>query len=222
MPQTRSNLGQTPINSDTFNLTGDLATMADSLEVIVPVANQAAGDTVATNRAAAGFPVTDARPLFCWDQSTNTVIVKGTSGWKGGVKPLAHCGKTDGFTGAGATLNPVPITSQILRGGMTVVSNGIVVPKPGYYRITAKSYFSGSGTGSVNFYALKNGAGTGIGAWWTKQQVDEYQCSSGVLLLAANDSITLYSTQPAACNNWGAADGYGGTFLEVEALDEWF
>lgn len=102
MPTTRGNLAQTPINSDTFNLTADLATMADSLEVLVPVASQSAGDTVATARAAAGFAVSDARPLFIYNTSTKTVQVKDSSGWRDMNGPLGIVQKKR-VTGSGAT-----------------------------------------------------------------------------------------------------------------------
>lgn len=39
MPQTRWNKGQTIVNSDAYNLSGDLATLDDTLNVTVPVAS---------------------------------------------------------------------------------------------------------------------------------------------------------------------------------------
>lgn len=44
MPQTRPNGTIVPINSDEYNPTGDLATMADSIHVVTTVADQAARD----------------------------------------------------------------------------------------------------------------------------------------------------------------------------------
>lgn len=46
MTQTRPNLAKVPTNSDEYNLTDDLATMADSLNVLIPVASQAARDAL--------------------------------------------------------------------------------------------------------------------------------------------------------------------------------
>lgn len=46
MPQTRPNGTVVPINSDEYNLTPDLATMADSIHVVVPVADKAARDAL--------------------------------------------------------------------------------------------------------------------------------------------------------------------------------
>lgn len=88
MPQTRSTKVQTPINSDTFNLTGDLATMAESIPALIPVANDAEGDTIATARAAAGFAVNDARPLTVYNNATKTIRVKDSGGWRDMNGPL--------------------------------------------------------------------------------------------------------------------------------------
>lgn len=222
MPTTRSNQGQAPVNADTFNLTGDLAKLVDSMQVVVTVANQAAGDAVASARAAAGFAVTDARPLFCWDQSQNALIVKGSSGWRGGVKPFGHMGKTNGFT-AGTDQNPVTgMAAQILRGGMTFSSadNALVVPLTGYYRISGKAYTSGGATGGSLWNILQNTTTeTGSSMWWTKTQVDEMlPFPTIVRQLTAGDKISMRARQPASV--WGAS-GYDGTFLEVEYMDQW-
>lgn len=113
MPQTTSNLATVPINSDTFNLTPDMATLAESLLSLVPVASDAAGDTVATSRAAAGFAVTDARPLFTYNTTTKTIRVKGTAGWRdlAGALGLVYEGvvttNSGGFT-ALTVVNNIP------------------------------------------------------------------------------------------------------------------
>lgn len=46
MPQTLPNGIPVPINSDGYNLTGDLANMGNGTNVIIPVANQAARDAL--------------------------------------------------------------------------------------------------------------------------------------------------------------------------------
>jgi hypothetical protein len=48
MTQTRPNKAIVPINSDAYNLTGDLANMADSLTVTITVASQAERDALPT------------------------------------------------------------------------------------------------------------------------------------------------------------------------------
>lgn len=139
MPQTRSNLGQTPINADTFNLTGDLATLVDSMEVLVPVASQAAGDTVATARAAAGFAVTDARPLFIYNTTSKTIQVKDSGGWRDLDFPLGLVNQST-----------VTTSSAAIGGSVAVVNN---IPtftfKAGRkYRITWTFEFNGSVAGN--------------------------------------------------------------------------
>lgn len=46
MPQTRPNKMTAPVNADAYNLTADLATMADSSNVVIPVASQAERDAL--------------------------------------------------------------------------------------------------------------------------------------------------------------------------------
>lgn len=144
MPTTRGNLAQTPINSDTFNLTADLATMADSLEVLVPVASQSAGDTVATSRASAGFAVTDARPLFIYNTTTKTIQVKDTSGWRdmNGPLGLLYTGSVttaSGAVGALSIINNIP--------SFTFVANR-------RYRIVWDFSYLVSGTGGIFYCAI--------------------------------------------------------------------
>lgn len=54
MPQTLPNGLKTPINSDAYNLTADLATMGNSANVVIAVANKAARDALT---AVAGMTV---------------------------------------------------------------------------------------------------------------------------------------------------------------------
>jgi len=46
MPQTRPNGIIVPVNADAYNLTADLATMADKSNVVIPVPNQTARDAL--------------------------------------------------------------------------------------------------------------------------------------------------------------------------------
>ena len=88
MSQTRPKKQITPLNADTFNLIPDIATLADTSGVIVPVANQAEGDSIATALSAAGYPVTDARPLFVYNAATGKQEFKNTSGWHDFSTPM--------------------------------------------------------------------------------------------------------------------------------------
>ena len=217
MPQQRSNKSQTPINSDPFNLIPDLATLSDTLGTIVVVADRTEGDSVATARAAAGWPVSDSRPLYVWNLSSNALEVKNTAGWKGGVKPFGHAGKINGFTGSAT---PVPISSQVLRGGMTFSSadNALVIPVAGYYKLAGRVYSSGGGTGLAFANVLVNGSSVGAGVQWTKTQVDEYMHMNVTRLLAAGDKVSLGSATPASLYG---SDGYNGCWIEAEFADQW-
>jgi hypothetical protein len=70
MPQTRPNKAIVPINADAYNLTADLATMADSLNVSIKVASQAERDALTVT---AGSKVTrldlPGAPDQTWDGS---------------------------------------------------------------------------------------------------------------------------------------------------------
>jgi hypothetical protein len=166
VPQQRSNKAQTPINSDAFNLTPDLATMADSLMVVVPVADTAEGDTVATARAAAGWPVSDARPLIVWDLSTRTIRVKDASGWRGpgGMVRQMHFRATD-FAVAGGSVqwDMGPLVNQAgdaINGGFAAqhaTSGQLSILETGYYAIQAVSQPNGS-PGNASSTILRNGA----------------------------------------------------------------
>jgi hypothetical protein len=218
-------LGQSPINSDTFNLTADLATLVDSMEVIVPVASDAAGDTIATARAAAGFPVTDARPLFVYNTVTKTARVKDSGGWRnladGLTKTFAHVGRTGSFQTATGGVTVVYPTPQYMFGGITwdSASNQLVVPVAGYYRVNAQYYFTGA-TGAVGTgYLYKNTANTQpIGsrvALWKADSADYIGSASGIILLAAGDKVGTWINYSSS--TWGT-DGWNGTFMEVELL----
>jgi hypothetical protein len=120
MPQTRPNKATTPINADAYNLTADLATMADSLNVIIKVASQSerdaltvtAGTSVArTDLAGAPLQTYDGTQ---WNQQggTQTVLVStGTEArpvtsstvfWKGGTTRPTNIASGDIWFKAGS------------------------------------------------------------------------------------------------------------------------
>ena len=72
MPQTRPNGGQVPVNSDPYNLTADMATQTDTLNVLAPVPSDAAQTAlIASGLLFPGFAIvrTDlaSLPIFLWD-----------------------------------------------------------------------------------------------------------------------------------------------------------
>ena len=70
-----------PIGSDTYDYTGDQKRLSSSIRSIVPIATQAAGDTVATNMASDGRAVSDTNPLIGWNAALQALMVKGANGW---------------------------------------------------------------------------------------------------------------------------------------------
>lgn len=76
MPQTLQNGVVVPINPDAYNLAGDLATMGNKSNVVIPVANQAARDALTL---APGLTVTrldlPGAPIQTYDGTT----------WQGGI-----------------------------------------------------------------------------------------------------------------------------------------
>lgn len=138
MPQTRANKSQTPINSDAFNLIPDLASFSDSLEVVVPVTNDAEGDTIAATRATAGWPVSDARPLFTYNTTTKTIRIKDSGGWRDLAAAIRHAeytapnqtqtaatGKTFGTTVADSGQTFANTFSSAAAGGVSITENGV-------------------------------------------------------------------------------------------------
>lgn len=222
MPQTRSNKSQTPINSDAFNLIPDLATFSDSLGVVIPVTDDAEGDTIATARAAAGWPVTDARPLFVYNTTTKTARLKNTSGWRNLIDstavPFGHVGKTDGFQAITTLAKNTFTAAQHLKGGVTFdnTNDNLVVPVAGLYRISFQHYTSGAGSGTQVAAVYVGVTQIGISSRYGKDAAaDTVSHGSGIYQLAANDTVSLHSEHTANVSSWGT-NGYNGTYLEVE------
>ena len=226
MPQQRPKKGQTPINSDAFNLVPDLATINDTSGVVVSVADRTEADSIASALAAAGWPVTDARPLYVWNLSTNSLEVKVTAGWKGGIKPFGHMGKTDGFQPFTGGPNRVTFgAAQILRGGVTFsdTDDALVVPVAGLYRITAQFYTTGTGGGTELGLLYTNSVNqTGITTRHYKEPNNDTQSTcTGVIQLAAGDKVQMYAQLVGtSVSTWGTAS-HNGDWVEVEFMDQW-
>jgi hypothetical protein len=197
MPTTRSNLAQTPVNSDTLNWTGDLATLADSLEVIVPAANTAAGDTIATARAAAGFAVSDARPLFIWDQSQDCIMVKDSSGWRGAGARQRHMefyensfAVSGGYVSWDAGALEVDAAKTINGGFATQsgTSGTITIQETGWYSVLCNASPQAS-AGNAAVFLRKNGvvisaaSTSGFPQWEACPVIPRLQFTSGDNLL---------------------------------------
>lgn len=69
-----------PIGTDYYDYVNDQKRLADSVRSVVPVASQAAGNTVASSMASDGRSVSDTNPLAIWESDTHSIWVKGSSG----------------------------------------------------------------------------------------------------------------------------------------------
>lgn len=207
MPTTSKNGATVPVGSDPYALTADLLKMMESAGLVYPVANAATRDAIPS--PATGMVVQRLDrfgALEYWDgDSWEPVNI---------LPPFAHMGKTDGFTPGNA--NPVSMAAaQILRGGVTFdnAADALVIQRAGLYSMRAKAYFSGGATGLCTVVILINGANSGGIAQWNKVQVDEIGHCQITRPLAVGDKISLQTTSPASVYG---ADGYNGTWLEVE------
>lgn len=179
-----------------------------------------------TGTFAVGDWVVDAVTGVKW-----TCTVAGTPGtWvnAGLSRPIGHTGMTGGFqpcNGAGAyCLFPA---AQVLRGGIThnAAQNALVPNKTGLYRITAKGYFTGGTAYQAITYVTRNdtalppAAGNIIAnaLTWKADAGDYTGLISEKRTLTAGDLIRLYVQ--GTSNTYGT-DGYNGSYLELEYLDQ--
>lgn len=207
MPTTSKNGATVPVGSDPYALTADLLKMMESAGLVYPVASAAVRDAIPSPGTGMVVSRLDRLgSLEYWDGDSWEPINP--------LPPFGHMGKTNGFTGGNA--NPVPMdAAQVLRGGMTFsnADDALVVPRDGLYNLRAKGYTSGGSGGNATLIILVNGAQSGAGVTWTKQQIDEIQNCAVTRPLVAGDKVSLQSLFPSS--NYGA-DGYNGTWLEVE------
>jgi hypothetical protein len=151
----------------------------------------------------------------------------GGGGFAPGTKPFGHMGRTQGFQAVSNTNNSIIgfTAAQILHGGVTfdAANNALIVPISGYYRVNIKGYASG-GTAPymMTFLAYRNGAS--LSEHFTVSKPDgNDMCSSasGIVSLNAGDKITEYcASNPAAGSNTWGTNGFNGTFIEIEWVDQ--
>ena len=112
MPQYRSNKIRVPITSDAYALTADLAAMADSANVIIPVASQSERDALPGKYVGMVVARTDLPGV--------TEIYDGTNWWKSGGPMHAE------FTTPNTAVSP--LNSEISPGTFTLVSGASINP----------------------------------------------------------------------------------------------
>lgn len=197
MPQNRSNKAQTPINSDAFNLTPDLATLADTLGVIVPVANRTEADAVATARAAEGWAVSDARPLYVWRTDIDTLEIKDTAGWRGVGGVQRHMefyensfSVSGGYVSWDAGALEVD-ASKTINGGFAAqsgTSGTIDFIETGWYSVHVYASPTAS-AGNASCFLRKNGvpvsvmSTTGFPQWEVTPNIPKMQFTAGDTLM---------------------------------------
>ena len=108
MPQTRPNKATTPINADAYNLTADLATMADSLNVIVRVASQSERDA---------YPATAGTSVVRTDLAGAPMQTFDGTGWN------AQAGTQTVTVVTGTEARPVTSSTVFWKGGTTRPTN---------------------------------------------------------------------------------------------------
>lgn len=213
MSQTLANGIVVPTNPDNFaNLTNDLATMGNSANVVIQVANQAARDALTKKTGLLVLRMDTGSVEYC--DGTNWYAVAPQV-------PLGHMGRTAGFMALTTTPTVVGMSAgQILRGGVTYANNALTVPITGLYEIRIRAYASGSTAGQYVNAVYRNGTAlSGAGIYIAKPDGQDYTSSAVVTTsLTAGDALTLYAwtgSTISGANTWGT-DGYNGVSLEVK------
>lgn len=216
MPSTRDNGIQVPINADAYNLTGDLAILADTANVATVCVNAAAMDALSDSQGRLAIRVDLGYALYYND---------GAGNWKPVplATPFGHMGRTAGFMALSTTTATVVMdAAQELRGGMTFdnANDALVIPQSGLYTITMKLYTSGGSSGvkhTMTLTKLVGGAVSGVGIQIYKADTaDWYGTTCMTVPLLANDKLYLSAAVVSGTSNTWGTDGYNGTFLEAE------
>lgn len=217
-----------PAAGDTYDYTNEQKKFAASIRDIVSVANRAEADTIASQMGTELRPVSDANPLYVFNNETKNVEIKDGSGWRPMIStaPMGHMGLTSGFQnivgGAGGKLTFD--AAQILRGGITFnnATDSLVVPYTGLYRFNVRVLATGGGTPWVaQAWLTQNSAQTGIYTYFTKADGRDYtDAASGIMSLSAGDAMGVwmsYSGGAGTPSSYGTT-GYNGTYLELEMI----
>lgn len=219
MPSTRDNGITVPINADAYNLTGDLATMADSARVASLALNQAAMDALTKFNGRLCVRVDQGYSLYVTDGSTWFPIPFNT--------PYGHMGRTGGNLSLTTTNTTVTVSAaQDLRGGMTFedATDSLVIPRSGLYNIRQKLYVTGAVTAMKHTMSVsKVGAGgaaiSGTGIQTYKVDSSDWYTEAGVTVnLAAGDKIYMQAAVASGTSALWGTDGYNGTWIEAEYI----
>jgi hypothetical protein len=150
MPQIRANKIQTPINGDSFpNFVNDLAALADSANVVIPVASQAERDALTKKNGLLvcrtdlpGCPIERCDGTTWWGDSSQTLTLNTTnfSNPPGGYGPL-----TLQVSGGGRIIT---VTGNVTWTNGSNGNNVATIPS-GYYPVTEVAFSSTSQANST-------------------------------------------------------------------------
>lgn len=140
MPQTRDNGITVPVNSDAYNLTTDLATMADSADVVTIVSGQTARNALT---------IYEGRLAYRTDTTQIEAVVGGA--WRDGTRIYSPVSPT-GWSSAGTiTLTPEGTKRR-------VVADLVITRTGGDFVLDNTSWNILGGTGSVVIPAAAQGS----------------------------------------------------------------
>lgn len=203
MPQQRPKKGQTPINSDAFNLVPDLATMNDTAGVIVSVADRTEADSIASALATAGWAVSDSRPLYVWNRTSGAVEVKDGIGWKGVGERVRQMHFRAQFDVAGGSvlwdMGPMVVqTTDTVDGGFAsqnATSGMITINETGWYSLGSVHMPNGS-PGNAMVSIIRTGgevifeASTTGYSWALSTAIPRRKLNAGDTLLFRTTTVT--------------------------------
>jgi hypothetical protein len=204
LPQTRPNKITVPVNADAWNLTGDLATMADSVKAVIPVASQTERDALTK---ANGLTVSRG------DLGGLIEVCDGTN-WHSPTK-LRHAEWTNGG-GYSVTGNQPwdigPLTATSVTYNNTFCNNTgtlsgqVNITEAGVYSLFLRLYSFSADPGLSNAKLIGNGGtvwaeavnqgGAGNGLWeWDVQRLSVYLTAGQTVrgTLRTTNSCTMTS-----------------------------
>ena len=201
--------GTPPIGSSPFRVPEDIKAVYDHFgdPAMFEVAN-AAVLPMEGNWVGRRLSVADTGVVYRW----------GGSGWAPATRS-AHAGKIDGFQNvSGGKFITLALQSQY--GGFTLAGSGtsLMFPTAGEYRVAARIYLSGAGSGTVAVAVHQAGVSASVimgvpvfkesgndaerTVWFTRQ-------------FPAGSGVRLWASFPNSA--WGST-GYDGSYLEAELI----
>lgn len=133
-----------PAAGDTFDYLGEMRRKANSQRTVVPVADRAAADVIASAMATDNRPVSDTNPLVVWNNADKRVEVKNGGGWNDTGRIVRHSEWTSiNFSVAGGAvpwdIGPLARESQSSVNDAFVTTNAtsgcVTITETGWYSL---------------------------------------------------------------------------------------